>query len=542
MSIFGGLLRSLPFDNPQVPMNAANVAYFLDLFGGGRTEANEIVTPLTSMQLTTVFTCVRIVSEQIGKLPFLVRERVGKGLIKAERHPLYPLLTLSPNPEMAAMVFKQAVVAQMLLWGAGYVEVQRNNAGQIVAFWPRGAWATRPVRSARTGVLEYETSDNPDHATKYISQENMIYLPYVSLDGMVGMSPISCARRAFGTGLALDKFGARFFANYATPKLALEVPNRMKPEDKDRARNDWEAGQSGANQHRLAILDNGMKITQLSIPPEDAQFLQTSQVSDRRICAMFGVPPHMAGDLDKAIKSNVEQQGIEVLQYTFSPTMTRMTQEFQRKCFPTVGRSSGRYIVGFDVREMMRPDAASRQSYYQSGIQNGYLTQNEVREEEGYNPYDDGVGDQPSIQLNMQPLSNMLSADDQQDGDGDQSQTDALGKRLARVYLPLFNDGMSRFLHRSKRDQAGLLACIGPCLESISSTLRGPAVVPNESLTELGRQVERLLPKSAQWDSAAPEDELYVSIVSLMSAAGRDIAAARAARIKEKKNAEPENA
>jgi HK97 family phage portal protein len=458
----------------------------------------------------------------------------------AERHPLYSLLTLSPNPEMSAMVLKQSVTAQTLLWGAGYIELQRNGAGNIVAMWPRGAWATRPVRSQKTGVLEYETSDNHEHATKYISQENMIYLPYVSLDGMVGMSPISCARRAFGTGLSLDKFGARFFGNFATPKLALEVPNKMKPEDKARARSDWEMQQSGANQHRLAILDNGQKLTQLSIPPEDAQFLQTHQMSDRRICAMFGVPPHMAGDLDKAIKSNVEQQGIEVLQYTLSPMLTRWKQELQRKLFPTIGRSAGRYVIGFDVRDLLRPDAASRQSYYQSGIQNGYLTQNEVREEEGYNPYEEGVGSQPSIQLNMQPLANMLGAQVQKDDDQAIPQQNSLASRLARVYLPLFSDGMSRFLHRSKRDQAGLLACVGPCLESVSVTLRGPAVVPNESLSELARQVERLLVCSEQWDADKAEEELQTSVLGLMSAAGRDIAAAREARAKEKHDDEEE--
>ena len=116
----------------------------------------------------------------------------------------------------------------------------------------------------------------------------------------------------------------------------------------------------------------------------------------------------MVGDLDKAIKSNVEQQGIEFLQYTLQPLLTRWRQELQRKLISRTGRSAGRYAIEFDTRQLLRPDAASRQAFYQSGIQNGYLRQNEVREFEGLNPYEGEVGWTPSIQLNMQPLSNML--------------------------------------------------------------------------------------------------------------------------------------
>lgn len=403
MSLFDKLFRSTPFDNPAIPMTAANVGYFLEMFGsGGRTESNEVVTPVSAMQLATVFACVRILSEQAGKTPIRVLEISKSGKRVAYDHDLFELLETSPNPEMSALTFRQAVTAQMLLWGAGFVEIQRNGAGRVIALWPRGSWNTKPVRVK--GELAFAT-DTDGGSPRYIALEDMLHLPYVTLDGIHGLSPIGQARQAVGTSLALDKFGARFFGNYAMPKIALKTPNQIKPGDKPGIRADWEALQSGANQHRIAILDNGMEVQQLSIPPEDAQFLQSKAYQKREICSLFGVPPQMVGDLDKAIKANVEQQGIEFLQYTLSPILTRWEMEAQRKLLPRLGRSAGRYAIKADTRELLRPDAASRQSFYQSGIQNGYLLQDEVREMEGLNPYEGGLGQRPAIQLNMQPLA-----------------------------------------------------------------------------------------------------------------------------------------
>ena len=405
MSIFGKLLRGNVFDNPQVPINAANVSWFLDMFGGGRSDSNEVVTPLTAMQTSTVFACVRILSEQVGKHPLRVFEVTAQGKQLAFDHELFDLLELAPNPEMTSMTMRQAVTAQQLLWGNGYIEVVRNGAGKVSALYPRGAWATKPVR--KNGQLVYETTDGGK--LRCIDAADMLHIPHLSLDGKIGLSPISQARQSIGMHLAMDKFGARFFGNYATPKLAIRTDKAMRPEDKTAARADWEALQSGSNQHRVAILDNGMQVQQLSIPPEDAQFLESRAYTKREICALYGVPPQMVADLEKAAKSNVEQQGIEFLQYTLAPLLNRWTQEIRRKLLPRLPRTSKRFTVGFDVRELLRPDAASRQAYYQSGIQNGFLRQNEVREMEDLNPYEGGLGWEPAIQLNMQPLGNLLA-------------------------------------------------------------------------------------------------------------------------------------
>lgn len=517
MSLLAKLLRSNPFDNPQVPMTAENVGYFLDLFGGGRTESNEVVTPLTAMQTSTVFACVRILSEQVGTSDLRTFDITDKGKHLAFGQPIYDLLELNPNPDMSAMTFKQAVTAQILLWGNGYAKIEWNGAGQPIALWPRGAWATKPQRVQ--GKLMFRSTDNASGEVEWIDAADMLHIPYVSLDGQVGLSPIAQARQAVGMHLALDKFGARFFGNFAMPKVAITVPNTMKPEDKTKARADWEALQSGANQHRVAILDGGKKIETLSIPPEDAQFLQSKGFTKREICSLYGVPPQMVGDLDKAIKSNVEQQGIEFLQYTLNPLLKRWVQEVRRKLLPRRGRNANRFTVAFDTRELLRPDASTRQSYYQSGIQNGYLVQDEVREFEGLNPYPGEIGAQPSIQLNMQPLATIqkLAESDLLDPTNDiaEEQENSLLSRLEQQFFRLFRDGLGRFLNRKNRDAKGLRDCLGPVYQTIAFGLG----LPEDTTFDAEVVSARSEAWSAEQLNTITRDELRTALRSLIAAA-----------------------
>lgn len=538
MSIFGRLLRSTPFDNPQVPLTSANVAYFLDLFGGGRTDSNEIVTPLTSLQLATAFGCVRLLSDQVGICPQGVWEKVPKGKVLARKHPLFSVLATRPNPEMSAKRIKQAMVAQMLLWGNGYVEIQRDGGGRPIALWPRGAWKTKPVRI--NGELKFETTDNERSELRYIDPENMIHVPYVSLDGQLGLSPVAMVRQTFGTALAMDRFSARFFGNYAKPQLALRYPGMMKPEDKTKARNDWEALQSGSNQHRVAILDGGSDVKELTMPLEDAQFLQSRQFSDTRICAIYGVPPHMMGIIEKAVKANVEQQSIEMLQYTMQPILDAIDQEFNAKLLPDLGRAAGKYFIGFDTRQQRLPDNAARQAYYQSGIQNGYLTQDEVREFEGLNSYEGDLGSQPAIQLNMQPLAALSKLRKPSVDIDEESELNGLLSKLSGIYSPIFRDGLSRFMHRQKRDFAGMHACLGPCIEAISILFRGQIADAPESGSTLRLLLEGWLQRSNEWDLEQLDQvatrELRVAIPALADAARMDAKAAIAAQRKEEEN------
>lgn len=526
MSLLGPLLRSTPFDNPQVPMTSANVAYFLDLFGGGRTDSNEIVTPLTSMQLATAFGCVRLLADQVGICPQWVyaRDISGAGKQLARNHYLFDVLSVSWNPEISAVVGKQSVVAQVLLWGNAYIEIGRDGAGRPIALWPRGAWKTRPIR--REGQLAYETTDNAEGQLRIIEPENMIHIPYVSLDGQLGLSPVALVRQTFGAGLAMDRFAARFFGNYAKPAIAIRYPGLLNPVDKTQARTDWEALQSGSNQHRVAILDGGADIKELTMPLDDAQFLESRGFTDQRICGIYGVPPHMLGFPEKSNRATAEQQSIELVQYTLAPILGRFEQEMHRKLLPSTGRTAGRYFIAFDTREMRLPDASSRQAFYQSGIQNGYLLQDEVRAWEGLNPYPGDLGSQPVIQLNMQPLSSLTaSAQPPSAKPAAEIEQNSLLDRLGSAYSPLFRDGFSRFLHRQKQDFAALHACVGPAIEALSVTLRGPLAAAPASGAALRQLLQAWLQEAPAWRA----DSLDGVVAALLPSALHLLAAAAAA-------------
>ena len=232
---------------------------------------------------------------------------------------------------------------------------------------------TRPVRLP-TGELAYETTDGQRRTLK---AENVLHCPLTSFDGIVGLSPIQSCARTFGLDIAAEKFGARFFANFAMPKIAILSKKKVLPEDKAKMRNDWEALQSGSNQHRTAILDQETDVKVLSVSPEEAQFIATRVHQRSEICAMFRVPVHMAGSEQKLSNSNVEQINLSFILDTLRPLVTRIEAELVRKLLPSVPGESANLTVEFDMSERRRGDTAAQVSLITAGRQWGALTAND---------------------------------------------------------------------------------------------------------------------------------------------------------------------
>jgi HK97 family phage portal protein len=564
MSLLTRLIRNgSPFDNPAVPLNSANVEYFLDLFsGGGRGDANEIVTPITAMQTTAVWACVTKISEQIATSPLLVYEVDKKGKHVALDHPYYYLLHSKPNDEQDSVQFRTSAQASLLLWGNAYIQLQRDNSNSIRQMWLRHPAKTRALRI--DGTLWYETTDNHKGDRTLIDADDMIHIMGMTFDGFNGVSPIEFARQTIGTNIAMDRFGAQFFGNFATPSLAIKTPNAVKPEDKARMRSQWEALQSGSNRHRVAILDNGMDVETISIPPEAAQFLESKMMTRRDIAAIFGVPPAMIGDVEKSVRANVEQQSIDFLNFCLKPWIRRWEIALSTKLFPTVGRNANKFIAKFDMREMLRPDAAARTTFYQSGIQNGVLSPDEAREMEGLNPLGN-YGDQHFIQLNMQTLKMAKQVEDIGPVDntapnptGDQGKTpkadpktetddtleveseeNSLMNRIGTPYSGLYRDGLSRLLHRSKRDATAIRQCLSPTLIGIALSLRSLHKIPGDVLTtndECYRAINKLVDgierRASSWKEDDVEsisrDELKRAMRSLVFATHKDLGTIRA--------------
>ena len=401
MGFFSGLFRSR--DKPQNRTTGSAYSFF---FGG--SAAGKRVNERSAMQMTAVYSCVRILAEAVAGLPLhLYRYKEDGGKEKALDHPLYLLLHDEPNPEMSSFVFRETLMTHLLLWGNAYAQIIRNGRGEVMALYP-----LMPDRMAvdrdDKGQLYYEYTTSADDAPiskgsiVRLKPSDVLHIPGLGFDGLVGYSPIAMAKNAIGLAIATEEYGSKFFANGAQSSGVLEHPGTIK--DPQRVRDSWMSQFGGsANSNKIAVLEEGLKYTPISISPEQAQFLETRKFQINEIARIFRVPPHMVGDLEKSSFSNIEQQSLEFVKYTLEPWLVRWEQSIQRILFSADEKK--RYFVRFNVEGLLRGDYASRMNGYAVGRQNGWMSANDIRELENLDriPAEEG-GDLYLINGNMLPL------------------------------------------------------------------------------------------------------------------------------------------
>ena len=402
MGIFSGLFRSR--DKPQNSTSGSAYRFFL----GGST-SGKAVTERSAMQMTAVYACVRILSESIAGLPVhLYRYQNDGRKEKAVDHTLYRLLHDEPNPEMTSFVFRETLMTHLLLWGNAYAQIIRNGKGEVIALYPLMPNRMTVDRDEH-GQLYYSyqmsSSDAPTMkgGTVHLMPTDVLHIPGLGFDGLVGYSPIAMAKNAIGMAIACEEYGAKFFANGATPGGILEHPGTVK--DPSRVRDSWNAAFGGSgNANKVAVLEEGMKYTPISISPEQAQFLETRKFQIDEIARIFRVPPHMVGDLDKSSFNNIEQQSLEFVKYTLEPWIMRWEQSINRALLSETEKSA--YFVRFNVDGLLRGDYQSRMEGYATARQNGWMSANDIRELENLDriPAEDG-GDLYLINGNMLPLN-----------------------------------------------------------------------------------------------------------------------------------------
>ena len=401
MGILSGLFHSR--DKPTNATSGSSYRFFL----GGST-SGKAVTERSAMQMTAVYSCVRILAEAIAGLPLhLYTYKDDGGKEKAIGHPLYLLLHDEPNPEMSSFVFRETLMTHLLLWGNAYAQIIRNGKGEVVALYPLMPNRMTVDRDS-SGQLFYSYQMNNSDAptmkagTVILKPSDVLHIPGLGFDGLVGYSPIAMAKNAIGLAIATEEYGAKFFANGATPGGLLEYPGTMK--DPDRVRESWNKGFSGSqNAGKVAILEEGMKYTPISIAPEQAQFLETRKFQINEIARIFRVPPHMVGDLEKSSFSNIEQQSLEFVKYTLDPWVVRWEQSLSRALFTPDEKKQ--YFFKFNVEGLLRGDYQSRMNGYATARQNGWMSANDIRELENLDriPAEEG-GDLYLINGNMLPL------------------------------------------------------------------------------------------------------------------------------------------
>lgn len=386
----------------------------------GETGAGQAVSPDSAMRLADVFACVRVLAEGVGQLPLLLYKVNAKGRTLADSHPLWPLLTDSPNPNQTWQEFAEMCTAHLALRGNFYA-FKNVVDGRVVELLPLSPGAVSP-RFLPDGVtVVYDVTFASGKASTLKSSE-IFHVKLFSLDGLCGMSPIAQAREAIGLAMATEQHGARLFRNGAMPGGVLSTEGELTDEAYGRIREDWNANHQGTdNAHRMAILEAGLKWTATGLTNEDAQFLDTRKFQRAQIAAIFRVPPHMIADLDRATFSNIEHQGLEFVTNTLRPYLTRISNRVRVSLLSKSERS--RMVAEFDVRAHLVADLRTRAAYFAAKLQAGALSPNEWRAEDGQNPRDGGDIYLTPVNMTVDPEANLppdpTEADPTANGNGD---------------------------------------------------------------------------------------------------------------------------
>jgi HK97 family phage portal protein len=388
-------------DKPEKRDRLSDFIKGVDDDGFYRSGSGMAVDELRAMQTTTVFACVKVLSETVASLPLFLYKKDKEKRLKASEHPLYEVLHDLTNEEMTSMNFREAMMTSLLLYGNGYARIIRDKNGHVISLWFLKPQNMTVERDRITKQIKYTYIDEQTGRAIRYRPEQVFHVVGLSYDGIKGISPIDQAREAVGLALATEEFGSKFFANGARPGGVLEHPGILKDPEKLRA--SWNKVYQGSrNSHKIAVLEEGLKYKEIGIPPEQAQFLETRKFQMNEICRIFRVPPHLIGDLERSTFSNIEHQSIEFVTHTVRPWLVRWEQAIYKCLLNETERRL--YFAKFNVDGLLRGDFSTRMQGYATARQNGWMSINDIRRLEDMNPIPaEKGGDDYLVNGNMVP-------------------------------------------------------------------------------------------------------------------------------------------
>lgn len=516
--------------------------YFGGWFGVAPSESGVEVNELTAMQISAFVGCVRIISGAVATLPLRVMEALPDGSERvADDHPLDYMLNNRPNRDVSAADFFETGQSHMLTTGNTYAEIAYNGAGQPTELYLRSPFRTFPYRRPN-GDLIYKTNEGQGSSERIMEAANVVHVKGLGVDSLVGLSPVKYyAREVLGNDLAAQSYSSKFFANDSRPGGFLKTKTYMTNEKKLEAAKSWASGHSRGQSHRMAILDGDFDWVNVTVPPDQAQFLQTREFNRSQIACIFGVPEHYLGERVES-RANMEQRGIEFLTFTIRPWLNKWEQALNARLFPRTGRNAGRYFARFDTTQYARATYADLLKGVQMGRYAGLYTVNEGRRLLGEQPYSKeqltskDPADKLMMPINMFYVSEDLTnpaagqvagegsgGNDQSGGDGggkpakpnqQGGKRDAEIKRYFAIFYPTFRDALGRILAREKANQGDFQRLFGPVLIQIASafSFRSDAEPGDMSLSapkeEFIREYIGFLAHRAKDWTAAKADEV----------------------------------
>jgi len=363
--------------------------------GSNRNPSGVRIDPESSLKSTVILACVRVLSSSVAGLPLhLYRRLPGGGKEVARENPLYNVLHASPNSWQTTYEWRETLMLHLLTHGQAFCEITGAGADtQLIPLHP----SRMKVERVENGRLRYRYREEAGGETVY-AQDAIMHLRWLSDDGVNGMVPVEIASDAIGLARALEIHGATFFGNGARPGVILSTDQELSPEAAEMTRRQWERAHRGPEQsHRTAVLQGGLKVNELGGNNQEAQYLEARRFAVEECCRIYGVPPHLVGDLSRSSYSNIEQQSLDYLQNGLAPWLRRIELAIGRDLL-----TDDSLFVEFDTRGLLRADATGRAAYYQTLWNLGVASVNEIRAWENLNPVDGG--DTRFVQLNMTTL------------------------------------------------------------------------------------------------------------------------------------------
>lgn len=359
-------------ENPAVPLSSGSL---LSWMVGPGTDAGVSVNEHSALGMPAVWRAVNLIAGTCASLP-LRAYRADGGVWLPMASGAGAALLANPHPDLTPYEFWEIEYTHQLLWGNGYARKLRNQLGQVVELWPLHPARVKVGRDSETAQKWFTVDGDTQNP---LSEREVLHLPGFGYDGVCGVSPIRLARQGIGLALAAEKYGAKLFGNGSLMTGILQTEQRLEPGQADALKARWKAKMTGLDHaHDVAVLDSGAKFQQLSIAPEDAQFIESRRFQIQEVARMFGIPPWMLGDVTTSTSwgTGIEQQTIGFVTYTLRTWLTRVEQRMTQLIAP--GTVSARY----DVDELMRGDEQARSAFYTAMWNIGAFSTNDIRSKE----------------------------------------------------------------------------------------------------------------------------------------------------------------
>lgn len=401
MTLFGSVLQSRPRAGVEDPSTPLTSEALLDYLGIEKTYAGKNVNEVTALGMSAVWRAVQVSCNVPAALPLHAFREVEESRVKAVGHSAR--LIDDPHPDMTPFEFWQTVYMHRRLWGNAYVRKLRNQLGQIAEMWPIHPGRVKAGRESETGRKVYAI----DGGREVLSDNEILHLPGLGYDGVCGVSPVRAARQSIGLGLAAEEFGAKLFGSGSLATGILQTEQRLTQKQADTLSQRWKDKHAGlAGAHGTIVLDKGANFHQLTIPPEDAQFLESRRFQVVEVCRWFGIPPFLMFETEKSTSwgTGLEQQALGWVKFDLNPELTAIEQRLTKHIL-----RPAQVYARYSIEGLLRGDSTARARFYQSLWNLGVFSTNEIRAYEELEPVEGG--DVRYRPLNMGELGTTDSAD-----------------------------------------------------------------------------------------------------------------------------------